>query len=751
MSKKNLTSTFSVAHDETPKEELSGILQTARQKALTDAVVNAFVNNIGGNLFLAKSAPGSGKTTTIVETLKKILNELPDESEQKVLVLAFNRKMKEEIEERIKKAGISLSRVDIKTIHSLFFQNTWRFENNEKTRKGAFQLDFQSGFFNRKMIRQIILSMISGESKYGEYLEKAIGKSRVFTSEIKNEDNVSILYRYINAYFSSPCSPNEIDRLDSISLFFAKNDNNPLPLKSLKLGDADKAHLEASEPELITKGYSAEEVFFFYTLKQINLMAKLRNIVHTSEPVPVSRVIPIEFLDSSGRKINVETNTEGDEKLSYVFEHIFKVPHNYYYKEFFKKAFEDHGFMKNVFGQYSIVFIDEAQDNDLIFYKILIEAMRKKIIPNAVAVGDPDQSIYAFKSPDHFDILESAAADKQGLLSSGIKVLEYPLAETHRFGEEIAGFVNTLFPTSNIIGKENFSGAVYDQVISTKNLSIFLNNTASQKKLKIGIICRTNNEAMQILIDLKKSGCNAAKLHSSIKSNLKDFFTSGSKAIDDERVRVSIAEVLGFDKKSSFTYQDVVNSEDAKKILIKNGYSQLIRFDKDDVEKYVFDNDRSRKNVVITTAHQSKGAEFDYAVIASDFFKQEGEQNSETTPIVKAVSLPASMMPAMAISTEEKIEQNCTSGNIVSVLNDPSCKEERNAFYVAITRAKEKILFMEGGISQRVVALAIEAGATIKSSEMIGPMLVENAELGSIFNEENDPQEESVIMRGLFD
>lgn len=699
-----------------------------------------------GQLVLVKSGPGSGKTSTIIESIMTIAPYVNVSEDEKILVLAFNAKMKDEIEKKLKKSGIDLRKVEIRTIHSLFFKHTWRFtQGGGAAGGGTFKVDFTKSFFSKKMIKQVLESLVSGDKNYDAFSESVLEKDRIFSSNICSDKNIEILYRYINAYYSSPYPATEFSAFSKMADFFAKGtkEESTLRLTDVELSEFDINAIIEKFPNINKGNTDPRGLFFLMVAKRIDTLAKIKvmqegEVISTKslktlvafEKVNKDNGAVIEHLGETEWVFNID-------KKNTSFHHIFEVPHNYYYKEFLRNAFSSDEFINSVFGDYKAIFVDEAQDNDMIFFYVLSRVLQKKICPLAIAVGDPHQGIYAFKSPDHFDILGYCEKNSESLAGTGIAVQKLPLSETYRFGSEIATFCNMLFPESTVIGKLGHEGFVANTPLSLEGQTAaqVVKSLAARKDLKVGIVCRSNSEAINIHLSLARQGCDGAALHSNIKSDYKDFLTKGISGINDEVLRTKLSELLSNDtKKKEFSYDDVLKNDKARSLLVSHGYGQLVRYSKDDIERHILAQDRKRKNVTITTAHQAKGAEFDYVIVAGDYFRKNLESKLEHEIAHSQIEFQdpskfgafASMLggtPANLPKSPENQEELA----IQELISDPNMTEERNTLYVAITRAKKGVFFMDGPLFESIKPI-IEASGAWMPYERIAKDLIESTD-----------------------
>lgn len=735
---------------------------TSEQDMFCNELVNSALLNKESKIILASAAPGSGKTATIIEAIRRSLEEI-DLNGQKILVLVFNSEMKDEIVARLKESGINMDSLDIKTIHSLFFKATWKPELSDYIDKkyGTFSVDYTKSFFSKKMITEILSSLTVNGPKYDDTVDNLIFERRILSENILSNENIGIFYKYVNAYFSTTTKVNDFDKLTSISTFFSKEEERDRELSNLLIDKRDsKAILDFSNQSNIHDS-PIYETLFKIVISQIYTLASLRKKIPTSEVKTKQFTTLVEEVSVDGVVTKKYNYTFRREHQDCHYEHIFKVPHNFYYKNFHTKALREDLFSKEVFSNYRLIVVDEAQDNDGMFFSIIKNVLHKNIVKTCAAVGDPNQAIYAFKSPDHFDIIDHVVTNEKILLDNyGIKTSLFLLDQTFRFGTDISQFINTIFNKSIIKGLESKSSYIYREPISIETATEFINNLPVNKKTNSAIICRTNNEALSLAISLMKRGCKGVKIHSKIKSDFTSFFKDGIKAIDDERLRATITEIFAAEGKTgTISSDDILHNDMAKKILISNGYGQYFKFDKEDINTYLSKKNSKETSVIITTAHKCKGSQFQYVFIANDFLKKELESHlyNDDIPYLTKPNLNNPVDFLMNYENADKnsnkellVEQN--PNNIIEIISNMQSVEERNTLYVALTRATTGMFFLEGELAQYFVpTLKLQEIDSKDDYDMIfSPLFVKN----SLFFEGHNSTENNQIAtstRSLFD
>jgi len=272
---------------------------------------------------------------------------------------------------------------------------------------------------------------------------------------------------------------------------------------------------------------------------------------------------------------------------------------------------------------FEIVYLDEAQDTSDCVLDIV---MNQKDHARVVMVGDDFQAIYSWR----------------GAINAMSKVdsVEYPLTKSFRFGNEIAKVARAIIKDQlPIKGNENIDSKFgFDAVDTTK---------------KYTKIFRTNGALLEDAIKLTRgSGSVSAEVDTG------DFIRtleSAEALFQDDLHKVKHDLIIPYKHWSELVEEAKISPELKRitKIVEQN-------------QTYVYINAlkqlkrRDNADIILTTAHKSKGREWDQVVLADDF-PEVGE--------------------------------------------DGLAQEETNLLYVAVTRAVEKL-----NINDTVADLLFEAG-----------------------------------------
>jgi len=343
--------------------------------------------------------------------------------------------------------------------------------------------------------------------------------------------------------------------------------------------------------------HTINSLAFFYS------RYKDRFIVDNLTVVDVLEILDIRDIDLAFKYLNgyisYINNIPGDKDLGA----------NLYETMKRKKTKVDHLFILKEFSvskeieilYFDILMIDEAQDINPVMIEIIQKIKHKKDI----AVGDPKQSIYKFMN--NISLLDSVYFQTH---------TKYTLSKSFRFGEEIAEIVNEISykmykEEVGIIGNENIKS-----IITKEN--VFGPYSA--------YICRTNAHLFEKAIEYALSDMKISIPFDweELKLNLFDLIY----------LKIGLREKI--QNKLFKKYEDYNILKKSLKINQSKDISYLIRIiDKYDIsiieyisllEKYL--SSPKYADIILITAHKSKGLEFLYVEYGEDFnFKNEEEKN----------------------------------------------------------------------------------------------------------------------------
>lgn len=315
---------------------------------------------------------------------------------------------------------------------------------------------------------------------------------------------------------------------------------------------------------------------------------------------------------------------------------------------------------------YDWIFVDEAQDLSVCQRELILKC--RKINTRLMMVGDENQCLYAFSSadPDSFKRLKELP-----------NTISLPLSVSYRCADDIIDYARELVPT---IEKNN-----------DKRKGEILENV-SLEDIRDGdmVLCRNNAPLMQIYVELIKQGKKTFIRGKDIGTNLVNVIKNvgqvelKSKLEGDglfvrlyDQMFDIINEMIG---KYNITYADAVNSPivSNKLDMIKalEILSDGLRTSSELINRIqsIF-SDRKSGGIALSTIHKAKGLESDNVYIACK-----------------------SLMPSKNAKKEwEKIQ-------------------EYNIMYVAYTRAKNRLGFLDEKEFEKFINVGVE---TIKHLKLI--------------------------------
>lgn len=245
---------------------------------------------------------------------------------------------------------------------------------------------------------------------------------------------------------------------------------------------------------------------------------------------------------------------------------------------------------------YKIIYLDEGQDTN----ECVLDIIKRQVNSKIVVVGDPYQQIYQFRGSIN-------AMQKLPYKMTG-------LSQSFRFGQEIADIANAILscggPKVNIRGWENVKSRVLESVDQSKLTFTYT------------ILYRTN---MALILDAVEYLEKGKKVN--LEIDVKDFIKLLESALElknGNKAGVKHESLLAYLDWGDFTAEVEGKSSDLSrihKIIEENRHEKIITMLK--TQKNV-----PKPDIIMTTAHKSKGREFDVVILASDFpsnYNQQGE------------------------------------------------------------------------------------------------------------------------------
>lgn len=403
----------------------------------------------------------------------------------------------------------------------------------------------------------------------------------------------------------------------------------------------------------------------------------------------------------SNKLRDIDFNLDEDKTYSVIWQAIKEGDIEYTHDAYLREFIENEVVVNKLTSHYDAVFIDEAQDlNPMTF------GMLKKITKTQIFVGDPNQAIYAFN--DCINIFNELKFDKM-----------FHLSETFRCVSDIVDKANILL---NKIGRKD-----------TKEM---VTNVVSRKVETTAILTRTNAGMVKYLVSSMRAGKKLPYIVKDPKVLFEDIFQfydfaevmiANNKFIaEDKRLkevrgsffanRENFQDLCGNLNKytakksndfwlSSFytleEFEDYVesslNTKDKPSMLaLKKIVTSIERKEIEKLFHMINNSVYSDKNQKILTAHISKGLEYDKVIVYDDFVdffeidKQIKEQNKIISDLEKSVNSSTDKIKIAQINSAKKNREEIKQKRI----------EELNLLYVAITRAKYSLKFLDKNLEQ---------------------------------------------------
>lgn len=307
----------------------------------------------------------------------------------------------------------------------------------------------------------------------------------------------------------------------------------------------------------------------------------------------------------------------------------------------------------NTINFYKHILLDEAQDSN----PITIEIFKNKIsAPRKVIVGDVHQAIYQFRGTTNaLQILQSYAE------------MVYYITKSFRFGSNIAQVANQVLQhlkleKRHITGNEN----IQDVVLYFKDYRTAVKHT--KNKSNYAVLARSNFSLFEV-----------AFLHLSKEKEYVPLFAGGIDRYDlttlEDLIKIAngIKPTQAFLAKFSTIKAVMAYAEEAGESEL-SGFCRLINQygaskveDNINIMKKIEQSRSLDKTVILTTAHRSKGLEYDCVVLYNDF-----------------------------TGLSDIIEQISSANN--GVFTTKELEQEANLLYVALTRAQVKLIIIQSNI-----------------------------------------------------
>jgi hypothetical protein len=259
---------------------------------------------------------------------------------------------------------------------------------------------------------------------------------------------------------------------------------------------------------------------------------------------------------------------------------------------------------------FPVIIIDETQDlNDVVLDIILNQHKLHKA--QLIAIGDPFQSIYGW----------NGAVESFGKLRrSGCFDLNLYLTDSFRFGAEIADQANVLL---DLLGAIPVSGVRTDKTTNYETVAkICRTNAGVFSELEK---CLGEQKKAYVIGDIEKT--YFAKIKAAKCLQLNSYAGPG-----DKKYTIYDSYINSFKSWNEFLENSASDPELSVIVSIINRYkSDLFQILKT-LSESVLVKKQSEADILLMTAHKSKGLEFDYVEISSDFNLKKEETFGIETP-----------------------------------------------------------------------------------------------------------------------
>ncbi|MBR6517047.1 MAG: ATP-dependent helicase [Bacilli bacterium] len=301
--------------------------------------------------------------------------------------------------------------------------------------------------------------------------------------------------------------------------------------------------------------------------------------------------------------------------------------------------------MKPLGLQYDYIFVDESQDVSVVQRELILRC--KKLNTRYIFAGDQNQAIYAFSSasPESFNFLKTLP-----------NTISLPLPISYRCAKNIVEFAKRYSPSieSNDDGREGI---------------VSFNETIENVNDGDMVLCRNNAPLMKVYNDFIRLGKKCYIRGKDIGLNLKKLVESTNQEklnvdLSNDGVFVRLYNSLfetrdklikqsGLDEATIMNSSMMVNKLDMIKALEVLSEDVKTSDELIDKIKEIF-SDKKKSGISLSTIHKAKGLEADNVYIACN-----------------------SLMPSRSATQQWELDQ------------------EKNLMYVAYTRAKNKLGFLD--------------------------------------------------------
>ncbi len=360
--------------------------------------------------------------------------------------------------------------------------------------------------------------------------------------------------------------------------------------------------------------------------------------------------LPINYnsLEYLSDRYNITTESDSDDIIS-LCKDVLDINYNILTNNWYGIDFDDQIWLpvvKNLpITKYDFVFVDETQDLNATQLELCIKLCKTN--GSIIAVGDRNQSIYGFRGAD---------VDAIPQIIERLNAKVFPLSITYRCPKSHVELAQTLVPEIEYATKEN---AGYD-AIEGEILTITSDKIIDYVQPKDKVICRNNAPLVHPCFELIGKGKNATilgreigegliNLMEEIKgSDLNDFIFRLNRWYSRKKEKL---------EEQNKSIDKITDQYETLQVLSEN--CDIIKCVKSKIET-IFSDDKSA--IIFSTIHKAKGLEAE--TIDNNIFVIKSHKGM-------------SLMPSPYASKDWELTQ------------------EKNLMYVAYTRAKNKMYFVD--------------------------------------------------------
>lgn len=374
---------------------------------------------------LIEASAGTGKTYSIENiVVRTLLEGKAPPSIRELLVVTFTKAAAKDLKTRIKKCleakkksttdEIALRRVKqalvefdqalISTIHAFCFkalsENTIGLKKGPETSSAEFVWEviekyFRVGLKGYTPEQLNILLKQNSVTELTREVIKLLGRGVPFAGSLTNEEGFSRLKQALSEIDGDILKA--IDDYGASYKGFANKEGIP----------KNRTVFEYLANSQIPPLEDAAEVLGLLSKENLKVKAKVPAEVISLFQFLQDRITPLLYQLGSYPALLVRLAEECKKKLMEAFEEKDVTDFTYLLHKMERLSSHDEEFIKGLRAQFKRVIIDEFQDTDPVQWKIFHQIFLNAAIP-LILVGDPKQSIYAFRSADIYTYLEAA-------------------------------------------------------------------------------------------------------------------------------------------------------------------------------------------------------------------------------------------------------------------------------------------------------------------------------------------------------